>query len=129
MLFHITSQHNHETCEGSLAFKGVDVPPDPKDKDGLKATTKLKLSEHMGIRPNIDIMQLQRLIITMMFENYLAQQDICEMVKQKLYLLMILWLLEKTQVNGASNLTEYTESAQNAEDSCKPMGIMGTIQI
>ena len=43
MLFHITSQHNYETCEGSLAFKGVDVPPRSERQRWSEGNDKVKV--------------------------------------------------------------------------------------
>ena len=43
MLFHITSQHNWETCEGSREFKGENVPPRSERQRGLEGNDKVKV--------------------------------------------------------------------------------------
>ena len=43
MLFHIASQHNYETCKGSLAFKGVDVPPRSERQRWIEGNDKVKI--------------------------------------------------------------------------------------
>ena len=43
MLFHITSQHNWETCEGSREFKGENVPPRSERQSWLEGNDKVKV--------------------------------------------------------------------------------------
>jgi hypothetical protein len=43
MLFHITSQHTWETCEGSLAFKGADIPPRSERQRWIEGNDKVKI--------------------------------------------------------------------------------------
>ena len=43
MLFHITSQHNWETCEGSREFKGENVPPRSERQRWLEGNEKVKV--------------------------------------------------------------------------------------
>jgi hypothetical protein len=43
MIFHITSQHNWETCEGSKAAKGENVPPRSERQTWLEGNDKVKV--------------------------------------------------------------------------------------
>ena len=43
MIFHVTSQHTWETCEGALAFKGEDVPPRSERQRWVEGNDKVKV--------------------------------------------------------------------------------------
>jgi len=82
MIFHITSQHDYESCEGTQEQRGEDVPPRSERQRWVEGNDKVKV-ERTAIKRNTDITPSWKPMITQMCKLYLVQLGIYEQVKLK----------------------------------------------
>ena len=48
MLFHVTAQHDHQTCEGAMRARGEDVAPRNETERWLEGNDKVKVLTALG---------------------------------------------------------------------------------